>query len=76
VGQLRLPFTGPGAMTDTEYGRLLDTIGDPNKIVDSFGIERLKLQTVLNKLNSDMGMAARNAGFKMPTGVANSFKPR
>ena len=64
VGQLRIPFTGPGVLTDTEYERLLDTIGDPNKLFAIPDIERTKIKTVINKLTSDLDTRYKQAGIK------------
>lgn len=64
VGQLRIPFTGPGVLTDTEYERLLDTIGDPNKLFAIPEIERVKIKTVINKLTSDLDTRYEQAGLK------------
>lgn len=64
VGQLRIPFTGPGVLTDKEYDRLLDTIGDPSKLFAIPDLERTKLKTVINKLNSDLQTRYTQAGVK------------
>lgn len=64
VGQLRIPFTGPGVLTDTEYERLLDTIGDPNKLFAIPEIERTKIKTVINKLTSDLDTRYKQAGIQ------------
>jgi hypothetical protein len=79
VGQLRLPFTGPGAMTDKEYDRLAATIGDPTKFAALPAWERAKLQTVLKKLETDLGGRAKNAGLtpaQAPDYSQLGFKPR
>jgi hypothetical protein len=68
VGQLRIPFTGPGVLTDTEYERLLDTIGDPNKLFAIPEIERTKIKTVIQKLTGDLDIRYKQAGLK---GVKN-----
>jgi len=64
VGQLRIPFTGPGVLTDREYDRLLDTIGDPNKLFALPFVERTKIETVINKLSSDLVQRYKNAGIQ------------
>jgi len=66
VGQLRIPLTGPGVLTDTEYARLLDTIGNPNKLLTLPKWERTKLQTVQNKLKDDIVTRYRQAGIQLP----------
>lgn len=62
VGNLRLPFTGPGAMTDNEYQRLADTIGDPTSLASLPKVQRAKLETVLKKLETDLKGKAKAAG--------------
>lgn len=64
VGQLRIPFTGPGVLTDKEYDRLLDTIGDPSKLFAIPEIERTKIKTVINKLTSDLDTRYSQAGLQ------------
>ena len=64
VGQLRIPFTGPGVLTDKEYDRLLDTIGDPNKLFAIPEIERTKIKTVISKLTGDLQIRYEQAGLK------------
>lgn len=64
VGQLRLPFTGPGQLTEKEYDRLLDTIGDPTRLSNLPSWERAKLTTVLKKLEGDLDTAANASGFR------------
>lgn len=73
VGQLRLPFTGPGQLTEKEYDRLLDTIGDPNKLIALPALERVKLNTVLNKLQGDLDRRAEAAGLSVPKKVKIDF---
>lgn len=62
IGQLRIPFTGPGVLTDTEFNRLLETVGDPNRLFAIPDWERTKLMTVINKLSSDLIQGYKNAG--------------
>lgn len=66
VGQLRIPLTGPGVLTDTEYARLLNTIGNPNKLFSLPDWERKKLETVKSKLSSDVRSRYKNAGIELP----------
>jgi hypothetical protein len=75
VGQLRLPFVGPGAMTDKEYERLADTIGNPNKLATMPSWQKVKLQTVLKKLTTDMNIRAKQAGLNTPTGNVKNENP-
>jgi hypothetical protein len=64
VGQLRIPFTGPGVLTDKEYDRLLETIGNPNEFFALPSIERIKVETVIDKLSKDLKERYRQAGIK------------
>lgn len=68
VGQLRIPFTGPGILTDKEYERLLDTVGNPNKLFSLPTLERLKIRTVIKKLNKDLNQTYKIAGITAPKG--------
>lgn len=48
AGMLRVPITGPGAMTKDEYDRLLELIPNPTELTTVNGAERLnQLQTTL-----------------------------
>ena len=57
VGQLRLPLLGPGTMTDKEYDRLVEVIGDPSKFFSIKSHEMAKLKnlkaTIRNNLETD-----------------------
>ncbi len=66
-GQLREPFTGPGAMREEEYERLGKAIGDPRALMSLPSLEKIKLQTVLKKLVTDRDIAAGRAGFRPQT---------
>ena len=66
IGNLRLSFLGPGAMTEAEYDRLKDTLGNPNAFFALPEIERVKLQTVVKKLNTDLDTRYKNAGVPRP----------
>jgi hypothetical protein len=50
TGKMRLAVLGPGAMTEAEYDRLRDALGDPTKIVTFPGTQLLKLRTVQSRL--------------------------
>jgi hypothetical protein len=73
AGQLRLPFLGPGQMTEQEFDRLMSTIGDPNKILSLPSLEKAKLTTVLNKLDTDIKSRAKNIGLKPATDNSDAF---
>lgn len=66
VGSLRLPITGPGVLTDSEREMLGEIIGNPNKIFGLNIIEQRKLQTINNKLNTDLNKRYFNAGINLP----------
>ena len=50
TGKMRLSVLGPGAMTEKEFDRLIETLGDPNALVALPGTQMKKLQTVRNRL--------------------------
>lgn len=54
AGKLRLPLTGPGAMTQDEYERLIDTMGDPSKVFGLESIEKAKLDDLKNTLSNSI----------------------
>lgn len=54
AGKLRLPLTGPGALTQDEFERLIDTMGDPSKLFGSEKIEMGKLDTLKDTLNNSL----------------------
>jgi hypothetical protein len=66
VGQLRLPFTGPGQLTEKEYDRLLSTVGDPSSLAALPHLERIKLQTLVNKLQTDLKGQYKAVGVDIP----------
>lgn len=57
TGKMRLAVLGPGAMTEAEYDRLRDALGDPTKIVTFPGTQMLKLQTVMKRLQTQQDNA-------------------
>jgi len=73
VGGLRETFLGPGAMTESEYERLRDTIGNPNKIFTSATWELAKLGEVKNKLTGDLNTRYKNAGIDAPKSKREQF---
>jgi hypothetical protein len=64
-GQLRVPFTGPGILTDKEFDRLMDVIGDPNKLFALPSLQKAKLETVISKLQKDLKVHYSNAGINV-----------
>lgn len=65
AGALRLPITGPGALTDDEYKRLRDTIGNPQSLLAVPSIELKKLNQIRTKVANDLDSAALQYG--LPT---------
>lgn len=63
-GNLRLAYLGPGAMTDQEYQRLQNAVGQPTKILSIFDAQRARLRTVEGSLKSDAAERLRQAGIK------------
>lgn len=54
IGNLRLPFTGPGPLLEAEYQRLKDSIGDINAIFSMPSWEVGKLKTVQDILRNSV----------------------
>lgn len=77
AGQLRVPFTGPGALTEKEYERLMDTLGDPTSITSLQEIQKAKLNQVQKKLKSDLQGYATQYGLPIqaPPNAIRTFKP-
>lgn len=61
VGALRLPFTGPGVLTDTERGQLLKAIGDFGIIRLPY-VEQAKVKQVMDSLKASTINKARLSG--------------
>lgn len=66
VGNLRLPFTGPGQLLEKEYERLRSALGNPNKVLTLPDAERAAMETVLNKLKEDTRTRYKQAGITLP----------
>lgn len=52
TGKMRLAVLGPGAMTEKEFDRLVETLGDPNAVIAFPGSQRKKMETVKNRLQA------------------------
>lgn len=65
IGQLRVPLTGPGVLTDYERNQLLDIIGTfgPFSIR---GLELAKAETLMKDLDARLAYNAKTAGIRMP----------
>lgn len=53
IGQLRIPLTGPGPLTDTEREFMENIIGNPTKIFSLSSNEQVKLDTIKSKFVND-----------------------
>ena len=59
AGKLRLSVLGPGTMTEDEYNRLINLIGNPQKIFALSEVERTKVNAMLNVLEADIAQKAQ-----------------
>ncbi|MFZ9725652.1 MAG: hypothetical protein ACO3EH_00465 [Ilumatobacteraceae bacterium] len=62
VGALRIPITGPGAMTDSEREFIEDLNGNPTKIFSLSKVENAKLDSMERKFNSHLDRSAAVIG--------------
>lgn len=62
VGQLRLPYTGPGVLTDDERKRLIEIIGNPTKLFALSSVEAYKLDKLKEHLQAQLQTEARVRG--------------
>lgn len=69
AGKLRLPLTGPGAMTEDEFQRLVSNIGDPSAV---FGTE----ENEMAKLDQLKDILGRSVESKFATASATPFKAK
>lgn len=76
AGSLRLPFLGPGQMTEQEYQRLLDTIGDPSKLASIESLQKTKLDVVGKKLKIDLAGRYKDAGIDLPASREDQLKAK
>lgn len=72
VGALRLPFTGPGILTDSERAMLADTLGNPLAIFAVKDWENSKLKQVEDVLKAGITSTARARGINGE--IFNDFK--
>jgi hypothetical protein len=75
AGKLRIPFLGPGIMTEQEFQRLLDLLGNPTALSRLSVLERQKLNTVQSILKKDIATASQRAGIESAKDVI-SFQPQ
>jgi hypothetical protein len=67
VGNLRLPFTGPGQLLEKEYERLRGAIGNPAKILAFEDREKAAMEQVRSKLVNDRKGQYFRAGVNLPS---------
>lgn len=66
AGKLRIPLTGPGILTPTEFNRILRSIGNPLGITNVANWEHAKLSNVIGQLDNELRMRAQNIGVNWP----------
>jgi len=62
IGALRLPFSGPGAMTQTDIENIIKALGDPLALTTVNGIELTKIDQVADALRANTINKARLSG--------------
>jgi hypothetical protein len=75
AGQLRVPLTGPGALTEKEYDRLMDIVGDPTSLSSMPALQRARLEQVQKKLNRDLDVLAEGHGLRRSPKVTVPMRP-
>lgn len=71
VGALRLPLTGPGAMSEGEREMLKDIIANPTKIFSLDSSNQIKLDNLASTLDQKFADAARSRGLNPPDAAAD-----
>lgn len=70
IGTLRLPFTGPGVLQQSERDAILSAIGDPRKFSDLvLGTEKPKIMQTILSIESDLRNKYKLAGINAPKGT-------
>lgn len=69
VGNLRLPFTGPGILNDSERAMLEKIIGDPSRILSLNKLEAASMAQVETKLRADQAKRAKMSGLEEQNNV-------
>lgn len=64
VGALRLPYTGPGVLTDSERQMLIETLGSPLGWLSLRSVELAKLKQVEHDLMANLQSTARTYGIQ------------
>lgn len=62
AGKLRLPLTGPGAMTEDEFNRLIETMGDPSDVFSTEKIQNAKLDQLKEVLGNSVVSKFKSSG--------------
>ncbi len=73
AGQLRIPLTGPGVLTQEEFNRILKTIGNPTKIVGIRDWEEAKLRSTIAAMNGQLRTQASAIGVNWPMSQRDSL---
>lgn len=66
VGALRLPYFGPGVLTDTEQALARKMIGNPTDVFSLASANEARINTIIQKLNYAKKTALRNEGVNVP----------
>lgn len=74
IGKLRLPVTGPGAMSDGERKLLEELIANPTKVFSLDAANKKRLQTLKQKVNFDLNAKLYQLGLPIPE-YDLKFKP-
>jgi len=77
VGRLRIPFTGPGVLTEAERAQLLQIIPNPTDIFQLKDVTLARLNTLENSLLKGAQTKGRAVGLKTQASTAQTlgFKP-
>ena len=75
AGLLRVPLTGPGAMSEGEREMIKSMVADPTAILSLDGPTRTRLSTLAKRLDQSVAMRAKAAGISNYD-PANSLPPR
>jgi hypothetical protein len=68
VGALRVPITGPGAMTDGERTFIQGLIGSPTKLFSLSSVEKVKLKTITGRLQKALDDRVKLLGLERISG--------
>lgn len=75
VGALRLPITGPGALSDGERELLQKIVANPTDIFKLPSTARASLNKIKEKMNFRLNSTAKANGIKTPGSQVTTFKP-